>query len=234
MLEDKRKKSFVVYYDWGEALSYFNNEEVGEIFRAVLSYAKDGTEPEFSHNALNGVFSFMKSALDRDKIAYEARCKINQMNGKKGGRPKKPNGLKVNPEKPNGYFDKPKKPDNDNDIDIDNDIDNDNENGNEIVFYNEDDFSQKETFGTFQNVFLTLEEYNELIRKFPGTYKTLIDKFSAGLKAKNYEYDDHYAGILLWQTNEPKKMSATNQKETTNSTGNPFQDAKRNMRYVNA
>lgn len=40
MVEDNRKKSFVVYYDWGEALSYFNNEEVGEIFRAILSYAR--------------------------------------------------------------------------------------------------------------------------------------------------------------------------------------------------
>ena len=235
MVDDNRKKSFVVYYDWGEALSYFNNEEVGEIFRAVLSYAKDGTKPEFSHNALNGVFSFMKSALDRDRMAYEARCKVNQMNGKKGGRPKKPNGLKENPEKPNGYFEKPKKPDNDIDNDnyIDNDIDIDNENGYDFVFYDEVIPSKKEKFGTFQNVLLTLEEYNELIRKFPDTYKTLIDKFSAGLKAKNYEYDDHYAGVLLWESNEPRKQSAIYQREATGSTGNPFQDAKRNLRCIN-
>lgn len=89
MADENQKKSFIVYFDWGEALSYFSNEEVGEIFRAVFSYAKDGTEPEFSQNTLNGVFTFMKSALDRDREAYEAKCKTNQINGRKGGRPKK-------------------------------------------------------------------------------------------------------------------------------------------------
>ena len=237
MADENQKKSFIVYFDWGEALSYFSNEEVGEIFRAVFSYAKDGTEPEFSQNTLNGVFTFMKSALDRDREAYEAKCKTNQINGRKGGRPKKTDGIKENPEKPNGYFEKPKKPDNDNNNDNDNENDNgiekDNEYDNDNEFFYEGISSKKEKFGTFQNVFLTLEEYNELIRKFPDTYQTLVDKFSAGLKAKNYEYDDHYAGILLWEANEPKKTSGAYQKEQTDSTGNPFRDAKRNLRCIN-
>ena len=231
MADENQKKSFIVYFDWGEALSYFSNEEVGEIFKAIFSYAKDGIEPEFSQNALNGVFSFMKSALDRDRAAYEAKCRTNQINGRKGGRPKKTCGIEENPEKPNGYFEEPKKPDNDNENH--NDKENENEYDNDSDFLYGSIYSKKEKFGTLKNVFLTLEEYNELIRKFPDTYQTLVDKFSAGLKAKNYEYDDHYAGILLWEANEPKKTSGAYQKEQTDSTGNPFRDAKRNLRCIN-
>lgn len=215
MAEENKKKSFVVYSDWEEALSYFTDAEAGEIFRALFQYAKDGKMPEFSHNSLNAVFSFMKSALDRDKKAYEARCQKNRENGGKGGRPKKANGFEENPKKPNGYFEKPKKPDNDNvidnvnDIDIDNDIDNVNDS---VCIY-----------GEFDNVFLSEEEYTHLQTQFPDSYNDIINKFSRGLKTYGYKYDCHYTAILQWVENDKKKEKEQTKSNTTS--GNPFLNA---------
>ena len=52
------KKSFVVYFDWDEAFEYLDDSEVGEIFRALFKYAKEGIVPEFSHKSLNAVFFY--------------------------------------------------------------------------------------------------------------------------------------------------------------------------------
>ena len=158
MAEETEKKSFVIYNDWEEALSFFTDAETGEIFRALFRYAKDGELPEFSHNSLNAVFSFMRSALDRDRKAYEARCQKNRENGSKGGRPKKPNGFEENPKKPNGYFEKPKKPDND----TDNENDTDNDNGNDT----DNDGTQKnksKSYQTSSNPFLELAKERGII-----------------------------------------------------------------------
>lgn len=212
------KKSFVVYFDWDEAFEHLDDSELGEIFRALFKYAKEGEKPEFSHKSLNAVFSFMRTTLDRDRKAYEDKCKKNRANGQKGGRPKKPNGFEENPKKPNGYFRKPKKPDNDNDTVIDNEngIDTDND------FFNETVVSKKERFGTFQNVLLTLEEYNLLMTEFPDTYHVLINKFSAGIKANpKYVYADHYAAILLWVENDKNKSKET-EKPKSSTSGNVF------------
>lgn len=218
MSEKNEKKSFVVYTDWEEALKYFSDAEAGEIFRALFQYVKDGTTPEFSHNSLNAVFSFMRSALDRDLIAYEERCRKNKENGAKGGRPKKPNGFEENPKKPNGYFEKPKKPDNDNDnvIDNENEIDNviDNVSGNENVC----------VYGEFDNVFLTDEEHTHLQLLFPHTYNDIINKFSRGLKTYGYKYDCHYAAILQWVENDKKKQEQQGGTEAKKS-NNPFANA---------
>lgn len=206
MSEQNKKKSFVVYTDWEESLSYFSDAEAGEIFRALFQYVKDGTTPEFSHHSLNAVFSFMRSALDRDLIAYEERCKKNKENGSKGGRPKKPN----------GYFEKPKKADNDNVID------NENENDNVI-----DNVSENENvciYGEFDNVFLTEEEHTHLQLLFPHSYNDIINKFSRGLKTYGYKYDCHYAAILQWVENDKKKQEQQSNTEAKTS-NNPFANA---------
>lgn len=122
-MAEKSKKSFIVYYDWKETLSFFSDAEIGEMFKGLFLYAETGTMPEFSNKSLDIAFSFMKSAIDRDQKAYKARCEKNKINGKKGGRPE-------NPKKPNGFSEnptKPKKADNDNDSDSGTENENENE-----------------------------------------------------------------------------------------------------------
>ena len=126
----EKKKSFIVYLDWQEPLSYLDNTEFGELFRALFSYVESGVLPKFSNNTLKAAFYFMKNALDRDDEKYENICKRNAENGKKGGRPKKQTVLKET-QKSERFLKKPKKADNDNDNDSDNDNDNVNVNVND-------------------------------------------------------------------------------------------------------
>lgn len=212
MAEKSSKKSFVVYMDWEEALSYFSDAETGEIFRALFQYAKNGTMPEFSHNSLNAVFSFMKSALDRDLIAYEAKCKKNKENGAKGGRPKKPNETEENPKKPNGYFSKPKKPDNDNVNDNDNDNVNDNDNGSgsdkENDFTDGDSNEDIEECGKLEAmhgnlgkgvVFLTDEQIESLLDIIGlDGFNRYVERLADFIIKKNANVKNHYETILKW------------------------------------
>ena len=82
------KKSFLVYFDWEEPFSCLDDAELGELFRAMVKYAKSEEEPEFENKTLYLVFTFIKNAIDRDKAAYEEKCKKNAENGRKGGKKK--------------------------------------------------------------------------------------------------------------------------------------------------
>ena len=82
------KKSFLVYFDWEEPFICLDNAELGELFRAMVKYAKNEEEPEFENKTLYLVFTFIKNAIDRDKAAYEEKCKKNAENGRKGGKKK--------------------------------------------------------------------------------------------------------------------------------------------------
>ena len=85
------RKSFLVYFDWEAPLQELNNEELGELFRAIFVYAKYGELIDFEHRSLKLVFGFIKSALDRDKTAYEEKCRKNAENASKGGKKKAEN-----------------------------------------------------------------------------------------------------------------------------------------------
>lgn len=82
------RKSFLVYFDWEIPLFELSDEELGELFRAMLIYAKHGEEIDFEHRSLKLVFGFIKSALDRDKDAYKERCKRNKENASKSAKKK--------------------------------------------------------------------------------------------------------------------------------------------------
>ena len=82
------KKSFLVYFDWEAPIQELSNEELGELFRAMFNYAKHGELIDFEHRSLKLVFGFIKSAIDRDKDAYEERCRKNAENASKGGKKK--------------------------------------------------------------------------------------------------------------------------------------------------
>ena len=76
------RKSFLVYFDWEAPLQELTNEELGELFRAMFIYAKHGELIEFEHRSLKLVFGFIKSAIERDKNAYEEKCRKNSENAK--------------------------------------------------------------------------------------------------------------------------------------------------------
>ena len=73
------------------------NEELGELFKAMFIYAKYGELIDFEHRSLKLVFGFIKSAVDRDKTAYEEKCRKNAENASKGGKKKAENEKEAKP-----------------------------------------------------------------------------------------------------------------------------------------
>lgn len=73
------KNSFIVYFNYREKLQGLNNAQLGKLFRAMLDYAIDDKEPEFS-GELKMAFQFIKINMDEDKQKYEAKCKKNKEN----------------------------------------------------------------------------------------------------------------------------------------------------------
>jgi hypothetical protein len=83
--------------------------------------------------------------------------------------------------------------------------------------------AEKLTFGSLQNVFLTLEEHTLLKEQFPSNYNDLIEKLSKGLEQYGYKYKSHYQAILQWVENDKKKPKETAKPKAATS-GNPFLD----------
>ena len=113
------KKSFVLYNDLYKQFSLLSMEERGALITAIFEYAVNGQVFTDLTPMAQMAFSFIQDALDRDRAAYEATCRKNRENGKKGGRPK----TATLTQKTEGLPIQSKKADNDNDNDIDNDID---------------------------------------------------------------------------------------------------------------
>ena len=110
-----------LYTSYLDILSPFTDEEKGRLMTAMLTYALNGTEPTFSGNE-RFIWPSLRAQIDRDQIAYEAKCEKNRENGKKGGRPRK----QAVPSKTEGFSEEPRKA---KGKDIENEKENVNEKG---------------------------------------------------------------------------------------------------------
>lgn len=97
---------FCAYHDLVEKLSPYSDAETGRLFMACLNYSRSGIEPQLCGNE-RFIWPSLKWQIDRDKDAYDGKCIKNANNGKKGGRPKKPEN-QTPTEKPNGYLENPR------------------------------------------------------------------------------------------------------------------------------
>ena len=117
------KKSFVMYESWGAAIEKMNNEQAGELIKAIYAYQKDpDAVPE--DPALAFVFELIKQQLDADSQRYKESCAARSEAGKKGGRPKanasdKKQMVSTESKKSKCFSEKAKKADNDNEYDND-------------------------------------------------------------------------------------------------------------------
>ena len=117
------KKSFVMYESWGAAIEKMNNEQAGELIKAIYAYQKDpDAVPE--DPALAFVFELIKQQLDADSQRYKEVCAARSEAGKKGGRPNttasdKKQMVSAESKKSKCFSEKAKKADNDNEYDND-------------------------------------------------------------------------------------------------------------------
>lgn len=111
------KDSFILYTRYTKNLKRLSMEQRGRLFTAILAHESGEDVPELDP-ATAVAFDFICADLDENRQKYEERCRINSVNGKSGGRPRKqtePNET----EKTERFSEKPKK--------ADNEYDNDNE-----------------------------------------------------------------------------------------------------------
>ena len=117
------KKSFVMYESWGAAIEKMNNEQAGELIKAIYAFQKTpDVVPE--DPAIAFVFEIIKQKLEEDNKRYEEVCAARSEAGKKGGRPKanasdKKQMVSEESKKSKCFSEKAKKADNDNEYDND-------------------------------------------------------------------------------------------------------------------
>ena len=102
------KDSFVFYKDWFVAIRGLDDTTRLELYDSIMNEAFGYEKKDLSPQAFIAM-SFIKPQIERDNDKYEAICRRNSENGKKGGRPRKVQETQENPKNPS----KPKKADND-------------------------------------------------------------------------------------------------------------------------
>ena len=85
------QNSFVLYHDWEEPVKLLTDAQAGALFKAIFAYEKRGEEPP-EDPAVRMAFRFIRTALDENRVKYEARARKNRENGLLGGRPRNPVG----------------------------------------------------------------------------------------------------------------------------------------------
>lgn len=93
------KKSFIMYFDLIHTVRKLPPEKAGELFMAILKYVND-EEFELDDLLVEVVYEPIKQQIKRDLGKWEETVEKNSINGKKGGRPKKPNDIEINPNNP--------------------------------------------------------------------------------------------------------------------------------------
>ena len=74
--------------------------------------------------------------------------------------------------------------------------------------------SQKKSYGSKKNVFLTDEEFAKLHERFLDADQK-IENLSLGIASKGYKYKDHYATILNWARRDSEKQTPQKPQETS-------------------
>lgn len=184
--------SFILYTDQKEVVRKLTDEQAGQLLKGLYDYAETETIPELD-NVIDLVITPFITTIMRDKQKYDRRCETSAINGKLGGRPKKPN----------KNLTKPKKADSDSVSDSDNDSDS----------------NKKEIITKKKFIKPTLEEVKAycLERKNKVDAQRFIDYYEAnGWKVGRNSMKDWKAAIRTWERNDgsfSNKQSKTNDKQ---------------------
>jgi hypothetical protein len=126
MTKYKQKDSFIIHHDTASIFQELTNEQAGELIKHLIFYSnslnqnpKEPKKPSGFSSVITLLAHSFEKQLERDFWKYQTVCERNENNGKKGGRPQKPDKIKTQKN--------PKKADSDKDSDSDSDSDKDND-----------------------------------------------------------------------------------------------------------
>lgn len=87
------REYFCAYHSMLRGMRRLSDAECGRLFRALLAYSQDGTEPINLQGREEALFDVYADQIDRDIEKYESKCKQLQANGSKSHQ-KQANGSK--------------------------------------------------------------------------------------------------------------------------------------------
>lgn len=100
------KNSFVLYADIGQHLDRLTDEEAGQLFKGLVAFASDGTEPIGLPPAASMAFSFISAQIVRDTQKWLEIREKRRDAGHKGGVAKSENSKQVIANVASANFDK--------------------------------------------------------------------------------------------------------------------------------
>ena len=175
--------SFVLYTDQKDVVRKLTDEQAGKLLKGLYYYAECEELPELD-TMLDLVITPFITTINRDKKKYDRRCETSAINGRLGGRPKKPN----------ENLTKPKKADSDSVSDSDSEI--------------KKEKIQKKKFGEYKHVLLADKELQSLVRDYGDTLTsqsiTYLDEY---IEMKGYKAKSHYLCIRKWVVQAVKEHS---------------------------
>lgn len=77
-----KKKSFVLYDDWGKMVVKLSDDQAGQLFKAICS-KRLGLDYEIDLDAVDAIFSMISDKIDEDTEEYESTCQKRSENVKK-------------------------------------------------------------------------------------------------------------------------------------------------------
>lgn len=162
------------------------------LYEAVCEYGINGNMPENLPENLYSLFILMKPNID----AQKKRRKASAENGKKGGAPVGNQNAKKQPK--NNLVKQP-----DTTLNKEDEYEEEREKEDECEYETNGRIAgHKQTYGEFQNVFLTDEELKKLKDAFPAGWLERIESLSSYMKSTGKKYESHYATLKRWEMKE--------------------------------
>lgn len=170
------KNSFVVYTEILEYAGDLTDEQLGQLYRAQLTYATGGT-PVVTDPEVRGIWRVMKHRMDVDAEKYESKCQQLRANASKCKQMQ---------------ADATKSQQTEGDTVTVTDIDTDTDKTIKTRVR-----PAKRRFG--QHVLLTAEEYAKLIAEYgEAQANAAVDYLDEYIERKGYKAKSHYLAIRKW------------------------------------
>ena len=105
----QNKDPFLLRHDFFPQIKMLSMEQRGHLLTAIYAHATEEELPQMD-DLTKLCFGFIRASLDANARKYYAECEQNRENGRKGGRPKKADGLEDNrsvSDESEGFISKP-------------------------------------------------------------------------------------------------------------------------------
>ena len=78
----KDANTILLFTDQRAAIDYLSDEDAGQLFKAILAYADEGSLPDFN-GPMMSLFTVIRTQIERSREAYKTKCEKNRSNSMK-------------------------------------------------------------------------------------------------------------------------------------------------------